>query len=214
MIKKLLQKVFDKTEELSGKQTLNGKAEYLADHLLEEFKFSVSAKSLIRYYKGESSPGPEVRDHLAKFLGYQQYEEFLLAHSPASTPEKMSERLKKITRKKMLFVMLIFPLAGISAYMGYRSGEKECMLWKEDHFEQVSCSGSRYEEPLNPVRLEKFKKIEVSDTTTFFRNGEPRVWYDKSKGELEYFSFPGIHPENGKTLKAITEYMIGKYIRN
>lgn len=88
------------------------------------------------------------------------------------------------------------------------------MRWEKDHFEQVSCTGSRYEEPLNPVRLENFKKLLVSDTTSFFRNGEPRVWYDKSNGKLEFFSAPGIHPENGKTLKPITRYMIKKYIRN
>lgn len=214
MIKQLLQKIFDKAEELSGKQTVNGKAEYLSGHLLDELKFAISAKSLIRYYKGESSPGPEVRDQLAKFLNYRDYEEFILAHSPASAPETSSTETRIITRKKVLLAMLIFPVVGISAYVGYRSGEQECMLWKQDHFEQVSCSGSLAEEPLNPVRLEKFKKLQVSDTTTFFKNGKPRVWYDKSNGELEFFSSPGIHPENGKTLKPISEYMIGKYVRN
>lgn len=110
--------------------------------------------------------------------------------------------------------MLIFPAVGIPAYIGYHSAAQECMLWKEDHFEQVSCSGSRYEHPLNPLKLENFKKIQVSDTTDFFRHDQPQVWYDKSNGRLEYFSAPGIHPENGKTLKPITEYMIQKYIRN
>ena len=214
MVQLLLQKVFDKAEELSGKATVNGKAEYLAGHLLDELRFSISAKSLIRYSKEESSPGPEVRDHLAKFLGYHSYEEFILTHSPASGPKELPGKPRKTFRKKVLFALLIFPVVGIPAYVGYHSGEQECMRWRKDHFEEVSCSGSRYEEPLNPFRLENFRKIKVSDTTEFFKQGEPRVWYDKSNGELEFFSAPGIHPENGKTLKPITDYIIKKYIRN
>lgn len=213
MVQKLLQQVFERAEELSGKTTVNGKAEYLAGHLLDEQRFSVSAKSLIRYYKGESSPGPEVRDHLSIFLGYNSYENFILTNSSSYT-KKTSAVIRKTTRKKVLLAMLVFPMVGIPAYVGYQSGEEECMRWEKDHFEQVSCTGSRYEEPLNPVRLENFKKLLVSDTTSFFRNGEPRVWYDKSNGKLEFFSAPGIHPENGKTLKPITRYMIKKYIRN
>lgn len=214
MVQQLLQKVFDKAEKLSGKQTLNGKAEYLSGHLLDELRFSISAKSLTRYYKEESSPGPEVRDYLAKFLHYRDYEDFILKHSAAFDLQKYSGKPRKITRKKVILALLIFPMVGLPAYVGYRTAEQACMVWKEDHFEQVSCSGSVHEEPINPFKLENFKKIQVSDTTEFFRHDQPQVWYDKSNGHLEYFSAPGIHPENGKTLKPITEYMIQKYIRN
>jgi len=31
---------------------------------------------------------------------------------------------------------------------------------------------------------------------------------------LEYFTAPGIHPQNGKTLKPVTSYIIDKYLRN
>lgn len=214
MVEQLLQKVFDKAEELSGKKTVNGKAEYLSGHLLDELRFSISAKSLIRYYREESSPGPEVRDHLAKFLHYRDYEDFILHHSAAFSLQKSSGKPRKLTRKKGILALLIFPVVGLSAYVGYRSAEQDCMVWKEDHFEQVNCSGFVHEKRLDPLKLENFKQIQVSDTTEFFRDDQPQVWYDKSNGHLEYFSAPGIHPENGKTLKPITEYMIQKYIRN
>jgi len=71
--------------------------------------------------------------------------------------------------------------------------------------------------PLNQYVLDNFKKITVSDTTTFFKNGDydmPVVWYGKSsnKKEHEYFNRPGLHPETGKTLKPISRYIIKKYI--
>ena len=87
------------------------------------------------------------------------------------------------------------------------------MVWMEDHYQKTSCSGSDLEQSLNQEILENLKKIEVTETTEFFRNGKVQVWYDKTDGELEFFSYYGIHPVNGKTLKPMTTYMIEKYVR-
>lgn len=95
---------------------------------------------------------------------------------------------------------------------------KKCMQWNNDHYEEVVCEGSKIgftEE--NPIiqkqeSLIDFKKIEVYDTTTFFKNKQPQVWYCKQDGKCEYFNAPGLHPESGKTLKPISKYIIKKYI--
>ncbi len=89
------------------------------------------------------------------------------------------------------------------------------MVWNEDHFERTKCSGTGNEELLVTFSLANFKKIINTDTiTSFFKNGKVQVWYDKSNKELEFFTAPGIHPVNGKTLKPVTSYIIEKYIRN
>jgi hypothetical protein len=57
-----------------------------------------------------------------------------------------------------------------------------------------------------------FKKIQVSDTTTFFKDHKAVVWYCKNGNQIEFYNSPGFNPENDKPLKAITSYMIKKYI--
>ena len=60
----------------------------------------------------------------------------------------------------------------------------------------------------------QLRKIDVSDTTTFFKHEKAQVWYCKKEKQIEYFNGPGFHPENGKVLKPITNYMIEKYVFN
>jgi len=39
-----------------------------------------------------------------------------------------------------------------------------------------------------------------------------KIWYGRNiKKELEFFTSLGLHPETGKTLDPITDYMIKKY---
>lgn len=95
---------------------------------------------------------------------------------------------------------------------------KECLQWNIDHYEAVICGGSKIGfAGVNPIfdkdeSLLNFKKIEVSDTTTFFKNDQPIVWYIKQNGECEYFNSQGLHPISGKPLRPISKYIIKKYI--
>jgi C1A family cysteine protease len=94
------------------------------------------------------------------------------------------------------------------------------MVWVKNHYQAVEYDKVKDTAdaiPLNQYALDNFKKITVSDTATFFKNGDynrPLVWYGKSsnKKEYEYFNQPGLHPETGKTLKPISRYIIKKYI--
>lgn len=96
--------------------------------------------------------------------------------------------------------------------------DKECVQWNKDHYEEVVCAGSKIGfADVNPIierqeSLLEFKKIEVSDTTTFFKNKQSVIWYCKKDGKCEYFNAPGLHPESGKTLKPISKYIIKKYV--
>lgn len=213
----LIKKAFEKARKESGKDSVNGQAEYLAEYLLDKFKYQLSAKSLTRYYKKESVPNKKVQDFLSAYLGFGSYEEFVIDHGDKVEEPVLylkPKTFKPFFSKKLALISLLFvSVTGVSSYIGFKAAEEKCMAWNEDHYVEVKCTGVEGETKLNPVVLQEFRKIEVSDTTTFFKNGSPSVWYDKSNNQLEYFSSPGIHPENGKTLRPITKYMIDKYVR-
>lgn len=218
MTHQLLEEAFEKAGKESGKDSMHGSAEFLAEYFIDEYKFSISYKSLIRYYKKESPPNQQVKNYLANFIGYENYEAFVLDNSPAQV-EEISEPLSfkpkpEIRSKKIALIsLLLVSITGISSYVGFQSGAEDCMVWKEDQYVAIPCTGAANEESYNGYVLENLRKIEVSDTTTFFKNGAARIWYNKSNNKLEYFTSPGIHPENGKTLRPITEYMIARYVR-
>ena len=68
---------------------------------------------------------------------------------------------------------------------------------------------------MKDVDIDFFKKIEVNNSSLFFKYGKPIVWYGKSKnGEMEYFNSRGLHPETMNELKPITKYIIRKYIKS
>lgn len=92
---------------------------------------------------------------------------------------------------------------------------KECMYWKEDHYEAAFCdeiiTGTTLI-ALDDEQLQSLKKITLPDTLTV-QNALGKVWYDKSDNHLEFFTGFGLHPVNGKTLKPITKHMIDRHIR-
>lgn len=96
----------------------------------------------------------------------------------------------------------------------------ECMAWADSLYVQVPCTSKPYSEhgtkvePMDRVRMNSFKKVEVGMATLFFSaDDKPMLWYHKNKeGEIEYFTAPGLHPINGETLRKITPYIIQTYV--
>lgn len=86
-----------------------------------------------------------------------------------------------------------------------------CALWKNDHYESLPCSKlkPRDEVIYYDEYIRNFKKITRPDTLTM-ENSRGKVWYDKSNNKFEFFTNYGIHPENGKTLKPVTDRILGK----
>lgn len=217
MIKELLEESFEKAGELCGSETLNGRANYLSDYLTEDFRYSITAKSLNRYYKRESTPKPEVLDGLAAFLDMRDYQHYVENRTKKKPVEREGLGFKKAKKPegKELWLLLGFLLValGAPAYHVLVKEETDCIEWVGMEYQAVPCSGKELEREYNQELLDNFKKVEVNGNTEFFRHGRPQIWYYKNGGELEYFTAPGLHPENGKTLKPITKYMIGKYVK-
>lgn len=94
---------------------------------------------------------------------------------------------------------------------------KECMQWKENHYEAVDCLNDKLGiGQLNLIipldeNICKMVKLNLETELVFFRNEKPLVWYSKNNGQIELFNQPGFHPETGKPLKPITRYIIETY---
>lgn len=128
-----------------------------------------------------------------------------------------------IGKNKFIIIFLIIAsLLGGYSISKFVFPEKQCMQWQNDHYEVVNCiDPDRSPSQNSYIPLDKdlltFRKVTVSDTTTFFnKQGKPLYWYCKVKGKKlpDYFnSFGnGCHPETGKKLNPITHYIIKRYV--
>lgn len=127
---------------------------------------------------------------------------------------------KMISKNIIILLVSIFAISGLFTIWSFNDDEN-CMVWNKDHYEEIPCEKvSDVMTLFRPIVIKKdeslisnFKKIKACDTTSFFKMGKPCIWYGKSfDGSYEYFTAPGLHPETGRTLKAITPYMIETHI--
>jgi hypothetical protein len=134
----------------------------------------------------------------------------------SSEKRKLANRLMLLLLGIASINVILFALKGIFV-------ENEgCMVWRGDHYEAVACDtqintfAGNSIIPLNKDLLMYQRKLNVSDTTTFFNaDDSPKVWYGKlSNNRCEFFSYPGKHPETGKELKKTTHYIVEKYVKN
>lgn len=88
----------------------------------------------------------------------------------------------------------------------------DCMYWNDVEYIPVFCDETLTD--FNVIQRNedflKLKKITRPDTLTT-ENALWKVWYDKSNNKVEFFTHHGIHPENGKTLRNVTQHILEKY---
>jgi hypothetical protein len=124
--------------------------------------------------------------------------------------------LEKISKKMVLIVLIVLSFAFTSYFVFQK---KQCMQWSDDHYELVDCELSTNDlvnfntiKPLDKNLID-LKKINVCDTTVFFKNGEAIIWYTKTENGIEFFNTHGRHPENDNALKPVTHYILNKYVK-
>lgn len=99
------------------------------------------------------------------------------------------------------------------SFLGKSDQDKKYMYWDGERY---IATDSNYLGPqvevisMNEQPFKYLKLITRPDTLTV-DNALHKVWYDKSNNEVEFFTSFGKHPENGKTLKEATEYIIETY---
>lgn len=130
--------------------------------------------------------------------------------------------IKKNFKRKISIGIL--SLIGVST-IGYTAKniiapEPQCMQWQKNHYEIVDCQSDNSKGFMSQSEIVPFNEnqsqlimIEVTDATTFFKNGKPLYWYCKVNGKPEFFNTHGLHPETKNALKPVSEYIIEKYVK-
>ena len=210
IIKDIVEKVFVKAKVDCAGDTKNA----LCNHISQSI--DISYKTLERlydkYFEEKGNVGKQSEhtiNQLCLYLNFDSYSDYVKQNGKIIASKGWSKKTKlALVTSLILIVALIFGLS-VNNNVG-------CMVWKIDHYEKADCAVSYKEKvvPIDEVRLKNFKKVEVDLTTEFFDEAtqEPLIWYYKSGREIEFFTSPGLHPVNGKTLKALTPYMVKEYV--
>lgn len=239
MNKNLILSAFAKAEQEIQKRgvikpSLTDMATELSDYVEQQHKFSLGEKSF-RIYRGnaEKLAGKSedisikqvaVINGLCDYLGYDSYQDFVSRPVLSVDLEEKPEAITTLIPKKkgtslFLKMVVLATVLGLASLFIYQYVNRQrWMVWQENHYVEVGFDAKRYE--LKQLKIYKenrvtaFKKVAVNCNTTFFNNdGSVRYWYGKNKNkELEYFTDLGLHPETGKTLKPMTDYMIDKHV--
>jgi len=226
MLKNLLRQLFDKLEgeRANNNKTKNGNAVYFVEEILENkhrMPNYISPRALKDYYdkyvEGKENkagePSSELKDIISRYLGYEDFLDF-----ETKNREGVNGffNVKEVVQKsfiKWMTVTFLITIIAVAVSNQTLLNSKDCLVWKIDHYEKIACKNEFPNPLLKDVKIEEFKKVTVSDTTVFFINNHPVIWYGKSaQGELEYFNSRGVHPTTMKELKPITKYLIKKYV--
>ncbi|QNJ97016.1 hypothetical protein ALE3EI_0433 [Constantimarinum furrinae] len=200
MERELIQAVKMKALKEGAPDSKNG----VAEHVSGRTDISISSKSITNYLKNFGAGNDitiafEIRDSLARYLGYRNFRDF------------QNQGTQGSIIKKYLLWFLIIALGVSVSWNFFGTGDECCMLWIEDHWEETDCSGKKLERECEPNTLEKMRLVEVCKNAPFKKDGQQILWYDKTDNVVTFFTYHGLHPVNGKTLKEATEGMVEKY---
>ena len=240
LTKKIVEEVFEKAKTKSAshsKHALSKQIE-LESRLSYKTLERTHNKFITKTRDLDYAPNSDSIDEFCIYLGYQDYADYVSKKSVKTTrPQdstldisKPTETVKPASKKKLQFLViaaLVIICMAIAAHMNYNSIDLNntksgaCMTWNGGSYEEISCSEKPYSkfgtpiEPYEDTRLKNFKRVKVNMATPFFaeETDKPLIWYYKTnEGTIEYYTAPGVHPINGKTLKAVTKYIIQKYV--
>lgn len=231
-IKELVKQVAEKAQKESMTTTKNAWGNYIEENS------DLKSKTFLRMYDryilaNENKPIPITHslNSAAEFIGYSNFADFCNKKCPNEREEVNEleigipkvESVDSIKTKqklrKVIYGLGITTILSVGSYFGIGAvNQPQCMYWNENHYEVTKCDENLHPNasviPIDEQKLRHFKKIEVSDTTTFFEAGKAIVWYVKVDGEPEFFSADGIHPINGRELKKVSPHIIDKYVLN
>lgn len=224
MHRNLVSQAFKKASKDLGSDKITHLSNHLSDYIVEKSGEPYGERILRDNYNKTLENSEEkiyLRDYAAEalsdYLGFVNFAEFL-RKNPNEQTSQVSHSQNFLKKNKLV---ILFFLVFIAALFIYNSATKQrWMVWQKDHYVEVDFDTEKYK--VNQLKLYKeeriydFKKVIPTCDTKFFNEDESvNIWYGKNKNKkLEYFTALGLHPETGKTLKPITQYMIDKYICN
>ncbi len=203
LIIKLLELVFEKVKIESKEKKPYGITRYLRNNINDK----INERTLTRYYNGfilkqekdKNTPTDYNLDILSEYLGYENFKKFELSLECELEKEKLRQEKRTIERKlnKVMFIgaFSCLVLLGVSIFYILNYYEKNCMIWVEDHYEKIRCSGLHNEKELDEEIKQNFKKVKVcKDSTIFFIDGEPIIHYTRHNNNFDFFTDVGEHP--------------------
>ncbi len=223
MHKKLILDAFKKAKEDIKKEegidaSVTNCASYLSE-IIEQQNAIYSARSFrLKYNTAKTGNEVTLKQNkivkgLCSWLGYNSFSEYAEANNLLFTKKPV---LSSLNKKRIAFAGLgIVLLVGF----GYFFSQKDCwMQWHNGRYEisdfDVTKISKNNLKPCNEMLLKNFKQVSPDCNTRFFnQKNDPLLWYSKNRdGTLDFFTYHGLHPLTGKTLKHITPYIINKYI--
>lgn len=221
MHNQLVIEVFKKAKQKSGTNKRHRNARIISDFISEVTEEGLGEARLAQYHRIAEKKIESiylkayVEKALCNYLGYASFEEFQLAHPKDLKPTHLFIRLLGKCWFKFILYHIVLVLIGIGIYNHVK--RKRWMVWEGKEYVEVKFDTDLYGTRLRVYkkqRIKYFKRVEADCDTVFFNpDGSPKIWYGKNKdGLLQYFTDLGLHPETGKTLRPITQYMIDKYI--
>lgn len=232
MHRKIILESFKKSEialiNLNGKKPSNsGCAMYISEKIYGINSFVFGERSLRDLYNLAKSDTPkvveikqpQVVDALCKYLDYDDYADFVFKNTVKSkTRAKLNSMNISGKRKHNIIIVCIIAILVIAITIYISIDKARWMIWHKDRYIEIDFDSKIHSveklKVYDEVRIKKFNKISPSCEYLFFKkDGSVNVWYGKNaKKEIEFFTDLGRHPDTGKTLKPITQYMIDKYI--
>ena len=236
MIKQLITDFFNAIEENEYKTNKNAKAVFWANELQEvgyNDENYISERKAKRYYEkyveekegvSVSLPNSHQRDFIAKYLNYENYEDYVNKHtSPKKKSSKKNEGFdynienspgkEKVKKQKSIIVVgIIIIVPFLFIYRVSFLNNDSCFVWEKDHYKKTSCTTKNaISRNALSIDIDTFKKVTLTKGMEFFTNGNPNLWYgSNTEGKREFFTARGIHPETLKELDPITPYILEK----
>ncbi|MDY2588192.1 hypothetical protein [Winogradskyella aquimaris] len=223
MIKDLIVDAYKKGKEAlieqgSTNPSDNAISEYISIFINEDCKIQINPRTLRNYYK-DALEDPEkdisisrtdVINSLCQFIGYSNYQDYVKT--------KNSHPKLRASKKYNIIGLIVLISIFIVSILFFKKNEPRLMIWNNDHYEEVEFNLEKYKlsdlKVYKQERIDNFKKIEPTCDYQFFdADGTVLIWYGKNTNkDYEFFTDLGLHPETGKTLKPITDYIIEKHI--
>ena len=171
----------------------------LSKLISEKTKIAISPQTLKRLsgklsYNTRYNPQTASKNALAMFIGYKDWNEFLLANKPGSQEIITSTQIKKAKKKRpIFFIFSIIILVGIASTIVYQvklASNKEFSFSVEDPIGTI---------PHNVMVLYDVSKLKTDKITVDFEFNHPilgsqEVTIDKTKNLLNFtYQVPGIY---------------------
>ncbi|WP_299522536.1 hypothetical protein, partial [Winogradskyella sp.] len=219
-IKGLILLVFDKAKRKSKKNKAYGLSKFL------ELIVDIDQRTLTRYYNGyilnreadRRTPYDYNLDTLSRYLGFNNFAGYCSNIENLKVKialiEKNNELEKKLDKiKKIAFVCCLILLIVAFLFI-HKYYKKNCMIWVEDHYEKIRCSGLETEKQLDVETLENLKKVTICRDSILTSKGKSITHYLKLNNKVEFFTYHGSHPiYEEKTLKEITPRIIERHVQ-